>query len=89
MTDLRSVKLLAATLLVCTGSVCVALGGPTVHDGPGIPVGILLMAFGIPMLIHQWTGASVLAHLANAVRWLFVPGRTRDEESPTEAVSRT
>lgn len=56
MSELRSAKLLSATLLICAGAVCVTIGGLPTGESARTDVGALLLAFGIPMLVRQWTG---------------------------------
>jgi hypothetical protein len=85
MADLRVVKLISATLLVCTGAVCIAIGG--------LPVGLVLLVVGSLLLIRQWTGRGVLDHLAAAVLWVFelnMGSEARSsKDTPAEAETRT
>jgi membrane-bound ClpP family serine protease len=92
MPETRAVKLLSATLLICAGAICVAIGGLIPYGSAGILVGFVLLLFGIPMLIRQWTGEGLLTHLRSAWRrllWtLWLAGGKAPEDESIEAEAR-
>jgi hypothetical protein len=72
MDILRAMKLLCATLLVCTGAACIAFGGWTL-DHPGKYIGFVLLVLGIPMMVRQWTGRSIISNFIATILWFFEP----------------
>ena len=92
MQELRALKLLSATLLVCTGAICFTIGSLPTYGSPGAPVGITLLVIGIPMFIRQWTGIGVLTHFMSLIRrpiWLSSDETARLGKETAEATTRT
>jgi hypothetical protein len=70
MSELRAAKMISATLLICSGAVCLTIGGLPTDGNARSFVGLVLLAFGIPMLVRQWTGEGVLTHLRDGLHRL-------------------
>jgi hypothetical protein len=95
MMELRAAKLVSATLLICTGAVCVAIGELLANvRNAGTFVGLALLIIGIPILIRQWSGQGPYAHVRNAWRrilwtpWLVRERIRKEEPREFEAHSR-
>ena len=87
MSELRSAKLLSATLLICVGAVCVTIGGLPTDGDVRAYVGVLLLAFGIPLLVRQWTGRGLLTLLrTGAQSILHTPWLAREKSLVDETI---
>ena len=92
MSELRAAKMLSSTLLICSGAVCLTIGGLPSEENARSWVGPVLFAFGIPMLVRQWTGEGVITHLRDGLHRLFytpwLTGAKAPTAEPSEAASR-
>jgi hypothetical protein len=89
MTDLRGMKLLAATLIVCTGSLCVAISNPFGRAGSGgLLVGIVLLLAGSVMLFRQWIGMGFIEYVARLDLCLRSPHRETKEKLNVEETNQ-
>ena len=90
MSELRPAKMLSSTLLICSGAVCLTIGGLPARDDPGSGQSSSHLAS--QCWSAEWTGEGVITHLRDGLHRLFytpwLTGARAPTAEPSEAASR-